>query len=54
MQAINNNKSLADAITALQNQQYSELNLLKSHLDYTLDSLNPINILKEKFSFFDK
>jgi hypothetical protein len=54
MQAINNNKRLADAITALQNQQYSELNLLKSHLDYTLDSLNPINIIKEKFSFFDK
>jgi hypothetical protein len=38
----------------LQNQQTSELNLLKSHLDFTINSLNPINILKEKFSFFDK
>jgi hypothetical protein len=54
MQTIKDDKSLADAIAALQNQQHSELNLLKSHLDFTLDSLNPINIIKEKFSFFDK
>lgn len=54
MQTIKDDKSLADAIATLQNQQHSELNLLKSHLDYTLNSLNPINIIKEKFSFFDK
>ena len=54
MQTIKNDKSLAESIANLQRQRDSELNLLKSHLDYTLESLNPINMLKEKFSFFDK
>lgn len=54
MQTIKNDKSLAEKIANLQNQRNSELNLLKSHFDYTIDSLNPINIIKEKFSFFDK
>lgn len=54
MQTIKNDKSLAEEIANLQNQRNSELNLLKSHFDYTIDSLNPINIIKEKFSFFDK
>lgn len=54
MQTIKNQNAFADKITELQNQQHSELNLLKSHLDFTLESLNPINILKEQFSFSDK
>lgn len=54
MQIIKSDKTLAEAIANLQNQRNSELNLLKSHFDYTVYNLNPINILKEKFSFFDK
>lgn len=54
MQTIKDDKTLANKIVDLQNQQDSELTLLKSHIDYTLDSLNPINIIKEKFNFFDK
>lgn len=54
MQIIKSDKTLAEAIAKLQNQRNSELNLLKSHFDYTVYNLNPINILKEKFSFFDK
>lgn len=54
MQTIKSDKALAEAIANLQNQRNSELNLLKSHFDYTVCNLNPINILKEKFSLFDK
>lgn len=50
MQVIKDDQSLAVAIRELKNQQKAELDLLKKHFDYTIDSLNPVNIIKEKFS----
>lgn len=50
MRVINNDQSLAEAIRELENQQRAELDLLKRHFDFTIDNLNPVNIIKEKFS----
>ena len=50
MQVIKDDRSLAEAILAMENQQKAELDLLKRHFDFTLDQLNPVNIVKEKFS----
>ena len=49
MQLIKDNKSLAQAISSLENAKKSQKNLLKEHFVYTIDSLNPINVVKEKF-----
>ena len=46
---VKDNKSLNEAILFLENQQKSELFLLKEHYEFTKDQLNPINIIKEKF-----
>lgn len=48
MQVIKDNKSLVNAIAHLENVQKSEANLLKQHFEFTIQSLNPINIVKEK------
>lgn len=48
MQVIKDDRTLAEAILALENQRRAELDLLKQHFDYTIDSLNPVTILKEK------
>ena len=48
MQVIKDDQSLAEAIRILENQHKSELNLLKAHFDYTIEHLNPVNIIKEK------
>ena len=50
MQVIKDKKSLCAAILLLELQQKSDANLMKEHFKYTIDSLNPINILKEKFN----
>ncbi len=50
MQTIINNKTLAEAIANLESKKKSELNLLKNHFDYTVHSLNPVNIVKDKIS----
>ncbi|MBC7523578.1 MAG: hypothetical protein H7239_03980 [Flavobacterium sp.] len=50
MQTIKDNKTLAEAIAHLENVKKSELNLLKEHFHYTVHSLNPINIVKDKIS----
>ena len=50
MQVIKDDLSLAQAIREKENQQRAELNLLKTHFDYTIEHLNPVNIIKEKFS----
>lgn len=50
MQVINNNKSLAEAIALLENVQRSEGNLLVQHFKFTVHSLNPLNMIKEKFN----
>ncbi|PWA04790.1 hypothetical protein [Flavobacterium psychrotolerans] len=50
MQVINNNKSLAEAIALLENVQQSEGNLLVQHFKFTIHSLNPLNMIKEKFN----
>lgn len=50
MQVIKDDQALAEAIRAMENQQRAELSLLKAHFDFTVDSLNPVNIIKEKFS----
>jgi hypothetical protein len=50
MQVIKDNKSLAAAIAHLENVHKSEGNLLKQHFEFTMDSLNPMNIIKEKFN----
>ena len=47
MQVIKNNKSLAEAIAQLELQKQTEEELLKEHFLYTVDSLNPLNIIKE-------
>ena len=49
MQAIKNQQSLAEAIIVLENKQRFEENLLKAHFKHTLSSLNPVNIIKDKF-----
>lgn len=50
MQIIKDVKSLNQAIAELENVQKSELNLLRQHFKFTVHSLNPVNILKEKFN----
>ena len=50
MQVIKDNKSLAAAIAQMENIQKSEGHLLKEHFKFTIDSLNPMNIIKEKFN----
>lgn len=50
MQTIKDDRSLAHAIRTMENDRRSELDLLKRHFDYTIESLNPINIIKEKFT----
>lgn len=50
MQTITNSKSLAIAIVHLENVQASELNLLKQHYHFTVQNLNPLNIIKEQFN----
>ncbi|OYU81190.1 MAG: hypothetical protein CFE23_05330 [Flavobacterium sp. BFFFF1] len=48
MQPIKDDHSLGLAIQALEFQRQTELTALKQHFDYTLDSLNPKNIIREK------
>lgn len=50
MQVIKDDQSLAEAIRVMENQRKSELDLLKNHFEFTIDNLNPVNIIKEKFS----
>lgn len=50
MQVIKNDQSLAEAIRVMENQQRAELSLLKAHFEFTIDNLNPVNIVKEKIS----
>ncbi|MFY0484101.1 hypothetical protein ACI6PS_16000 [Flavobacterium sp. PLA-1-15] len=50
MQVIKDDLSLAEAIRQLENQRRAELSLLKAHFEFTVDNLNPVNIIKEKFS----
>lgn len=50
MQVIKDNKSLAEAIAHFESVKKSEGNLLKEHFKFTIHSLNPINIVKEKFN----
>ena len=50
MQVIKDNKTLAEAIANLERQKKSEGNLLKEHFNFTVHSLNPVNIIKEKFN----
>ncbi|MDR6968584.1 hypothetical protein J2X31_002607 [Flavobacterium arsenatis] len=48
MQVIKDDQSLAEAIRVMKNQQRAELSLLKAHFEFTIDNLNPVNIVKEK------
>ena len=48
MYTINSDKTLAEAIRNLEQQQILELEILKKHTEYTLHELNPVNIVKEK------
>lgn len=50
MQVIKDDRSLAEAIRVMENQQRAELDLLKRHFEFTVDQLNPVNIVKEKIS----
>ena len=50
MQAIKDNKTLAEAIAFYENKKKSELGLIRQHFDFTVDSLNPLNIIKEKIA----
>lgn len=50
MQVIKDNKSLSEAIVFYQNKKKSEEGLLKHHFDFTVESLNPINIIKDKIN----
>lgn len=50
MQVIKDNKSLAEAIARLENVKKSQANLLKEHFDFTVYSLNPVNMVKEKIN----
>ncbi len=47
MQTINNDQSLCKAIKNLEIKQTVELNDLKSHFNFTVESLKPKNLLKE-------
>jgi len=47
-QVIKNNKSLAEAITYFENVQKSHANLLQHQFEYTLENLNPLELIKEK------
>ena len=48
MYTINSDKSLAEAIRNMEAQRDLELEILKKHTEYTLNQLNPVNIVKEK------
>ena len=50
MQVIKDTKSLAEAIAHLENVHASEGILLKEHFQFTISSLNPVNIIKDKIS----
>lgn len=50
MQIIKDTKSLAEAIALLENIHASEERLLKEHFQFTVSSLNPVNIIKDKIS----
>ncbi len=50
MQVIKNNKTLTEVIAFYENKKKSELGLIKQHYSFTVDNLNPINLLKEKFT----
>ena len=50
MQAIKNNKTLSEAIAFYENKKKSELSLIKQHYNFTINSLNPINLIKEKIT----
>lgn len=50
MQTITNTKTLTAAIKQLEGVKRAEGNLLKEHFQFTIDSLNPINIVKEKIN----
>ncbi|HLF51837.1 hypothetical protein [Flavobacterium sp.] len=50
MQVIKDTKSLAEAIALLENIHASEGTLLKEHFQFTVSSLNPMNIIKDKIS----
>lgn len=50
MQVIKDTKSLAEAIAHLENIHASEGILLKEHFQFTISSLNPMNIIKDKIS----
>ena len=50
MSIIRNRQSLCEAIAHLENDQRSEWDLLKEHFQFTLHSLNPVNMIKEKFN----
>ena len=49
MRIVKDNKSLNEAIIFLENQQKSDLFLLKEHFEFTKEELNPVHIVKEKF-----
>lgn len=48
MHPINSDKTLAEAIKNMEAQRALELEILKKYTDYTLQELNPVNIVKEK------
>lgn len=50
MQVINSSKSLAEAISNLENEHQTEENILKEHFKFTIHSLNPLNMMKEKYN----
>lgn len=50
MITVKDNKSLNEAIAFLENQQKSELYLLKEQFEFTKEQLNPIKMLKDGFS----
>jgi hypothetical protein len=50
MITVKDNKSLNEAIAFLENQQQSDLYLLKEHFEFTKEQLNPIRIIKDGFS----
>lgn len=50
MITVKDNKSLNEAIAFLENQQKSELYLLKEHFDFTKEQLNPLKIIKDGFT----
>lgn len=50
MQLIKDSKSLTEAIAFYENKKNSEAGLLKHHFNFTIDSLNPLHIIKEKIN----